>query len=56
MPSTFGADWADSLQQEARFIILKSRHKATGRTLDNDLLITLLVQKTICPMQQHLRL
>ena len=56
MPSRFGADCADSLQQEARFIILKSRLKATGRPLDNDVLITLLVQKTIGPMQQHLRL
>ena len=39
------------------FIILKSRHeKTTGVPLDNDPLITLIMQKTIGPLQQHLRL
>ena len=38
------------------FIILKNRRKkATGRPLDNDLLITLFTKKTTGPMQQHLR-
>ena len=39
------------------FIILKNRHeKTTGAPLDNDLLITLIMQKTTGPLQQHLRL
>ena len=39
------------------FIILKNRHeKTTGVPLDNDLLITLIMQKTTGPLQQHLRL
>ena len=39
------------------FIILKNRHeKTTGMPLDNDLLITLIMQKTTGPLQQHLRL
>ena len=38
------------------FMDLKNRHeKLTGRPLDNDLLITLLMQKTFGPLQQHLR-
>ena len=38
-------------------MISKSRHeKTTGKPLDNDLLITLLIQKTVGPLQQHLRL
>ena len=37
--------------------ILKNRHeKTTGRPLGNDLLITLLMQKTVGPLQQHSRL
>ena len=39
------------------FIILKNSHeKTTGVPLDNDLLITLIMQKTTGPLQQHLRL
>ena len=39
------------------FIILKNRHeKTTGVPLDDDLLITLTMQKTTGPLQQHLRL
>ena len=39
------------------FIILKNRHeKTTGVKLDNALLITLIMQKTTGPLQQHLRL
>ena len=39
------------------FIIIKNRHeKTTGVPLDNDLLITLIMQKTTGPLQQHLRL
>ena len=39
------------------FIMLKNRHeKTTGMPLDNDLLITLIMQKTTGPLQQHLRL
>ena len=39
------------------FIMLKNRHeKTTGVSLDNDLLITLIMQKTTGPLQQHLRL
>ena len=39
------------------FIILKNRHEKTiGVPLDNDLLITLITQKTTGPLQQHLRL
>ena len=39
------------------FIILKNRHeKTTEMPLDNDLLITLIMQKTTGPLQQHLRL
>ena len=39
------------------FIILKNRHeKTTGVPLDNDLLITLIMQKTTGPLQQHLTL
>ena len=38
-------------------IILKNKHeKTTGVPLDNDLLITLIMQKTTGPLQQHLRL
>eukprot|EP00439_Symbiodinium_sp_Y106_P085782 s60_g29.t2 len=38
------------------FIILKNRHeKTTGVPLDNDLLITLILQKNTGPLQQHLR-
>ena len=48
----------DHLESDlSEFMILKKRHeKTTGRPLDNDLLITLLVQKTVDPLQQHLRL
>ena len=39
------------------FIILKNRHENTTRVpLDDDLLITLIMQKTTGPLQQHLRL
>ena len=39
------------------FNILKNRHETTtGVPLDNDLLITLIMQKTTGPLQQHLRL
>ena len=39
------------------FITLKNRHeKTTGAPLDNDLLPTLIMQKTTGPLQQHLRL
>ena len=39
------------------FIILKNSHeKTTGVPLDNDLPITLIMQKTTGPLQQHLRL
>ena len=39
------------------FIILKNRHeKTTGVPLDNDLLITLIMQKTTGSLRQHLRL
>ena len=39
------------------FIMLKNRHeKTTGVPLDSDLLITLIMQKTTGPSQQHLRL
>eukprot|EP00439_Symbiodinium_sp_Y106_P044512 s4651_g5.t1 len=39
------------------FIILKTRHeKTTGTPLDNDLLITVIMQKTTGPLQQHLKL
>ena len=39
------------------FIMLKNRHeKTTGMPLDNDLLITLIMQKTTGLLQQHLRL
>ena len=39
------------------FKILKNRYeKTTGAPLDNDLLITLIMQKTTGPLQQHLRL
>ena len=41
----------------AEFISLKSKHeKATGRRIDDDLLVTLMVNKTVGPLQQHLRL
>ena len=39
------------------FISLKNKHeKATGRALDDDLLVTLMVTKTSGSLQQHLRL
>ena len=49
---------SDHLQSDlSDFIILKNRHeKTTGVPLDNDLLITLIMQKTSGPLQQHLRL
>ena len=49
---------SDHLESDlSEFIILKNRHeKTTGRPLDNDLLVTLLMQKTVGPLQQHLRL
>ena len=38
-------------------MILKNRHeKTTGSPLDNGIFITLLMQKTVGPLQQHLRL
>eukprot|EP00439_Symbiodinium_sp_Y106_P029114 s1009_g3.t1 len=47
----------DHLESDlSEFIILKNRpEKATGVPLDNDLLITLIMQKTTGPLQQHLR-
>ena len=43
---------SDHLESDlSEFIILKN-----GRPLDNDLLVTLLMQKTVGPLQQHLRL
>ena len=49
---------SDHLESDlSDFIILKNRHeKTTGVPLDNDLLITLIMQKTTGPLQQHLRL
>ena len=49
---------SDHLESDlSDFIILKNRHeKTTGVPLDNDLLITLTMQKTTGPLQQHLRL
>ena len=39
------------------FISLKNKHeKATGKLLDDDLLVTLMVNKTSGALQQHLRL
>ena len=39
------------------FMVLKnSCEKTAGRPLDNDILITLLVEKTVGPLQQHPRL
>ena len=39
------------------FLSLKNRHeKATGRALQDDLLVTMMVNKTHGPLQQHLRL
>ena len=48
----------DQLESDpSDFKILKNRHeKTTGAPLDNDLLITLIMQKTTGPLQQHLRL
>ena len=48
----------DHLESDLRdFMDLRNRHeKLTGRPLDNDLLTTLLMQKTFGPLQQHLRL
>ena len=41
----------------SNFMILKNRlGKTAGRPLGNDLLITLLMQKTVGPLQQHVRL
>ena len=49
---------SDHLESDlSDFIILKNRHeKTTGVPLDNNLLITLIMQKTTGPLQQHLRL
>ena len=49
---------SDHLESDlSDFIILQNRHeKTTGVPLDNDLLITLIMQKTTGPLQQHLRL
>ena len=49
---------SDHLESDlSEFIILKNRHeKTTGRPIDNDLLVTLLMQKTVGPLLQHLRL
>ena len=39
------------------FLSLKTRHeKATSRPLQDDLLVTMMVNKTQGPLQQHLRL
>ena len=39
------------------FMALKNKHeKATGKKLDDDLLVTLMMAKTSGPLQQHLRL
>ena len=41
----------------SEFMILENRHeKTTGSPLNNDLLNTLLMQKSVGPLQQHLRL
>ena len=47
---------SDHLESDlSDFIILKNRHeKTTGVPLDNDLLITLIMQKTTGPLQPHL--
>ena len=49
---------SDHLESDlSDFIILKNRHeKPTGVPLDNDLLITLIMQKTTGPLQQHMGL
>ena len=48
--ATFEADLTE-------FISLKNKHeKATGKPLDDDLLVTLMVNKTSGSLQQHLRL
>ena len=48
--ATFEADLTD-------FISLKNKYeKATGKRLDDDLLVTLMVNKTSGSLQQHLRL
>ena len=48
----------DHLESDlSEFIILKNKHeKTSGRPLDNDLLVMLLMQNTVGPLQQHLRL
>ena len=48
----------DHLESDlSEFMILKNRHaKTTGRPLDKDPLIVLLMQKTVGPLQRHLRL
>ena len=61
MALRFGVDCrlqSDHLESDlSDFIILKNRHeKTTGVPLDNDLLITLIMQKTTGPFLQHLRL
>ena len=41
----------------SEFIVLKNKHeKATGQTLPDDLLVTLMMNKTRGQLQQHLRL
>ena len=40
----------------SEFIILKNKEKTTGRPLDDDLLVMLLMQKTVGALQQRLRL
>ena len=51
----FRNDYLESDLSE--FMILVIGHeKTTRRPLDNDLLITLLLQKTVGPLQQHLHL
>ena len=38
------------------FLTVKNKHEmTTGRPIDDDLLITLLMQKTMCPVQQQFR-
>ena len=47
---------SDHLESDSsEFAMLKNRHaKTTGKPLDNDLLITLLMQKTTGSLQTHL--
>ena len=48
----------DHLENDSsELMIFENRHeKTTGRPLDNDFLIMLLMQKNVGPLQQHVRL